>query len=260
MAAGRCALTLLEGKFVECHIFPRALTRPADKGKSFLQIGEDTKQKRRWSSWYDPKLVTRAGEDILADLDDWAIKFMRSKRLVWSGWGPEIELNDHPIWLADFGARVIEVDDPDRFRLFLLSILWRAAATKLEEFNEIDIPANDLELLRVSVLTGKLPSVDFYPASLSQIRTLGMKHNQSPTLEEKFMPSVQGTPERNIPIFRFYFDGLIIHFHKNAVDHEAKTLGPFVVGNENRITISTFPFENSRQRNDLIARIASLGL
>ncbi|NKK82629.1 hypothetical protein [Rhizobium leguminosarum] len=108
---------------------------------------------------------------------------------------------------------------------------------------KIDIPANDLELLRVSVATGKLPSVDFYPASLSQIRTLGMKHNQSPTREAKLTPSVQGTSERNIPIFRFYFDGLIIHFHKNAVDHQAKTLGPLIVGNENRIPISTFPFE-----------------
>lgn len=125
MASGKCALTLKEGSFVESHIIPRALTQTTNKGTGFVQVGGDAKGKKRWSSWYDNKLCTAEGEKILSDLDDWAIKFLRSNRMVWSGWGPVQQLDDHII-TGPYGVRSVEVAEPDRLRLFMISLLWRA--------------------------------------------------------------------------------------------------------------------------------------
>ena len=84
---GICKLTLTNGKFVDSHIIPKALTKPAQKGMPFLQFKSDRHPIKRWSSWYDPCLVTQAGEDILTEFDTWAIIELRKHKLVWSSWG-----------------------------------------------------------------------------------------------------------------------------------------------------------------------------
>ncbi|WP_333717980.1 hypothetical protein [Agrobacterium tumefaciens] len=259
MASGKCALTLKEGSFVESHIIPRALTQTTNEGTGFVQVGGDAKGKKRWSSWYDNKLCTAEGEKILSDLDDWAIKFLRSNRMVWSGWGPVQQLDDHII-TGPYGVRSVEVAEPDRLRLFMISLLWRAAATRLQEFKDINVLDKDLETMRVALVNNTLPPIDFYPASLSQLRTIGIKHNQSPTSGTKTVPDLGKEEPKDVPIFRFYFDGLIIHFHRTPSDPDAQALGPLIVGNEKSLTISTVDYEASLQRENLFNFIASTGI
>ena len=71
------------------------------KGQPLTQKGRNGRHIRRWTSWYDNRLVTDNGEAILAKYDDWAINFFRQKRLSWSSWGRmvQFELPDH-VWLA----------------------------------------------------------------------------------------------------------------------------------------------------------------
>lgn len=259
MASGKCALTLKEGSFVESHIIPRALTQTINKEAGFVQVGGDAKGKKRWSSWYDNKLCTAEGEKFLSDLDDWAIKFLRSKRMVWSGWGPLQKLDDHAL-TGPYGVKTVEVYDPDRLRLFMISLLWRAAATRLQEFKDISVPEKDLETMRLAIINNILPPIEFYPASLSQLRTIGVKHNQSPTSATKIIPDLGQEYPKDVPIFRFYFDGLIIHFHNTSLDTNAQTLGPLIVGNEKSLTVSTIDFEASLQRENLLNFMASTGI
>lgn len=40
---------------------------------------------------------------------------------------------------SHWGFRKVNFSDPKLMRLFLLSLLWRAAATDREDFNEIEI-------------------------------------------------------------------------------------------------------------------------
>ena len=49
-------------------IIPLALTRPEYPGASLVQGGVDHPPIRRWTSWYDDRLVTRSGEDRLASI------------------------------------------------------------------------------------------------------------------------------------------------------------------------------------------------
>jgi len=131
--AGTCKLTLKEGRFVKAHLIPRALTTPAEKGMPFFQWKSGATPKRRWSSWYDQNLVTRDGEDILTEFDTWAIAELRKQKLVWSSWGKSKSLGSlHSAASGTpWGIRKIKDTDPAKLRLFFLSLLWRAASTKL---------------------------------------------------------------------------------------------------------------------------------
>ncbi len=259
MAIGVCKLTGIQGKFVKSHLIPQAFTRSEKPSEAFVQSGEGKPAKRRWSSWYDPKLVVTQGEKLLADLDDWAVKFLRHHKLVWSGWGPQRILADlQPLpGNSGWGIRECRVQETTKLRLFLYSLLWRAAATELPEFNEIVLPADDLETLRVAVFEGRLPPIDFYPASFTQLSTLGLIHNQSPLAMTKDIPSIDQYAGQSLPIFRFYFDGLITHFHRHASDNgDTKALGKLIAGQENELVVSTVTYEESFQRKNIERIIA----
>jgi len=255
MAEGTCKLTRSKGKFVRAHLIPKALTRPEEPGLSFKQFGQDGRLTRRWDSWYDSQLVTERGEEILAELDSWAIEALRKHRLIWSGWGPaqKLAVNDHFEYPGG-GVRRIQVIDGKRLRLFCLSLLWRAAATDRLEFEEVVLKPAELENLRLMVCQGETEPVSFYPAALVQLSTLGDKHNQSPIVSTKLIPSVGVHAQRNIPIFRFYFEGLVIHIHRHASDDGyTESMGPTMVGGDDTtLFVTTVPYETSWERDNLL--------
>lgn len=104
MANGTCKLTGESGPLVKSHILPKALTYGAEKGLPFAQAGRDYAPIKRWDSWYDPLIVTQAGEDILEAYDNWAIEELRAHRLVWSGWGGDSVLPAETIEVPDSGG------------------------------------------------------------------------------------------------------------------------------------------------------------
>lgn len=254
MKIGTCKLTLHKGKFVKAHIIPKAFTYPEEPGLPFTQGGSGRKPVRRWSSWYDPRLVIEEGERILRDLDTWAIQYLRSRRLVWSGWGAMLEVPVQKIGLDyGWGIRKVDVPDPRKLRLFFLSLLWRAAATDMFEFGEVTMPPDHLERLRRVVLGESAESEAFYPATLTQLSTMGIIHNHGAIAQSKTIPAYDNEPSRIVPIFRFYFDGLIVHFHRQAEDNGyTKELGSHVVGQENELVLSTVTFERSFQFENLM--------
>lgn len=250
---GVCKLTGESGRFVDSHLLPKALTKADGLAPGLVQIGNGRKEKRS-SSWYDQHLVIAEGEKILAEYDDWAIRILRKHALVWSGWGPRISLNDfQPITGTPWGVRSISGDDWKKLRLFFLSLLWRAAATDRPEFHEVDIPPDHLERLRQMLLNGDPEPVAFYAISLTQISTIGIRHNHAPIAFTKTIPSSEaGRPAMEEPTFRFYLDGLVIHFSRLSTEqNEARDLGPLVVGAEDTITLSTVDFVSSAQAENL---------
>jgi hypothetical protein len=249
-----CKLTGHYGKFVDSHLLPKAFTRPSARGARFVQAGMGTRPVPRWDSWYDPKLVTCEGERILRDLDDWAIVELRKHELVWTGWKGAGSPVSKPKLIAGemVGIREIRGINPGRLRLFFLSLLWRAAATTLPEFAAVGLPPDDLEQLRLMLLSKEPGEPDFYPTQLIQLYTLGEIHNHTPIAQTKTILADDNEPERQIPIFRFYFDGLIAHFHRHACD-DGYTLGQgsITVGHGEELLVTAVPYESSFQRNIL---------
>lgn len=262
---GMCKLTQTRGKFTRSHILPKALTRAEGLAPGLTQYGQG-KAERRSSSWYDPAMVTEAGEKILSNYDDWGIKTLREYKMVWSGWGPMESLSDvRFIPGTPWGQRKIEFRDvevPRRLRLFLLSILWRAAATVRSEFAEITLSSEHLEKLRAMVLKEEPEPLDFYPATLVQLSTLGTRHNMAPIASTKQIPPVGEKAGWNEPIFRFMIDGLIIHFSRLSIEENAaKDLGRLRVGNGNALTLNTVRYEDSAeaQNMEIVMLEAALG-
>lgn len=255
MAVGKCRLTGGEGKFVDSHLIPRALTKHHAPGKPFIQTRGLLRPIRRQTSWYDPGLVIREGEDVLAKHDGWAIQELRKHRLIWDSWGLRRQLSASDHELIDgtpYGLRHIEGIDPDKFRLFFLSLLWRAAATDMQEFREVHIDAADIEILRGLVVDQNPGDPDFFPITLMQLSTRGPQHNHAPIAQNKVIPALGGQPAETVPIFRFYFDGLIAHFTRDFKPGFSEAyLGPQAVGHSSKLLIPTVTYNASFQNENL---------
>lgn len=250
----RCKLTGHYGQFVDSHLIPKALTRSATPGKPFVQTGMGNRPTRRWDSWYDPALTIRKGEDILSALDDWAIAELRKHELIWSGWISAGSVTNKVSLIPGMveGVREIMGIDPGRLRLFFLSLMWRAAATTRPEFSAVSLPPDDLERLRLMLLREDPGPLDFYPAQLIQLYTLGEIHNHTPISLTKIIPAHDATPERQIPYFRFYFDGLVAHIHRHASDDGYTAAQGFLtVGHSDKLVVTALSYEKSFQRDIL---------
>lgn len=66
-----------------------------------------------------------------------------------------------------------------------------------------------------------------------------------------------GIPPHTVTVFRFYFDGLIAHFHLPVENGPAYRLGVSGVGNESTLCVLTLPYESSFQRTDMTHRVVS---
>jgi hypothetical protein len=174
--------------------------------------------------------------------------------MIWSGWGPMTSLGalHDPIRSTEFGIRKVHVSNPAMLRLFYLSLLWRAAASSRPEFADIAIPGDQLERLRIMVLTGEPNPIYFFPVQLVQISTLGTPHNQTPTASTRTLRSVEGSKEEKEPFFRYYFEGLIAHILRSVDDESAaKRLGSLLVGLDNEVAMITVRFEESFQKKTI---------
>jgi hypothetical protein len=152
---GLCRLTQTPGKFVKSHLIPLAFTKPESPGLPLIESGPGKRPIRKWTSWYDAQLVTSEGEAILQAYDGWAVSELRRHKLVWSGWGPMLRLsvegfNAFPG--TPWGVRRVTGIDPVRLRLFFLSLLWRAAASQLDGFNEVSLREAELARIRGMVV------------------------------------------------------------------------------------------------------------
>lgn len=146
--------------------------------------------------------------------------------------------------------RVVEGIDPVKLRLFFLSILWRAAATSLNEFSYIKLPDEDIERLRLMILNGDPDPQSFYPLQLTQLITKGFVHNHAGIKID--LPPESRESEKDgtedLPTYRLYFDGLITHYYLGLpLSYSIENLKGVMVGTADSLIVTTVPFENSLQ-------------
>lgn len=254
MTIGQCKLTGRPGAFVKAHIIPKALTAPDPADQPFVQSGIGHPPIKRRTSWYDPALVTREGEDILSNYDNWAVSALRRHKLVWSGWGCNDVLVSSDFEavprVPEWGVRRIHGLDGARLRLFLLSLLWRAAASDMLEFEDIRLTASDQRRLRRAVETGSGLPQHRFPMTLTQFSTRGEVHNLTP-LSLIIPRGADDCGRRDMRIFRFYFDGLVVHVHRAMSTAQVAAQGDTIVGAAPSLTVGTVTFEGSWQQSNM---------
>lgn len=248
---GKCNLTGDIDAFVKSHIIPKGLIPKTYKNIPFMQPLAKGKSKKVHHGYYDSNIVTRKGEDILAELDSWAISNFREKKLVWTGWGNDNHLEDEGIDYSkeEVSIRKISNINTNTLRIFCLSLLWRASLSELPDLQHIKIPRQDIEKIRKIILSKKSSNADFYPIMLTQFHTreIGNTHLIVPHEDILVMEIKKGKPIK-LPFYRFYFDGLIIQIYtENTVNH-SEYFSSLVVGYDNNLTLLTRKYEGSREQ------------
>lgn len=185
---------------------------------------------------------------------------MRRNRLVWSGFGPvtqietDISLSDINLELVDYGIRKINVDEPEKLRKFFLSLLWRASVSSLPEMREVKLTEDQERQLSDYLVSDSLLALEFFPCWLTQHHQIGFQHNQTPTKGFKNFPKNSISEGAGIPIFRFYFDGLIVHFHQiGQREFEQFSKNPLTVGFSNELFVTCVPWNKSAQLENIKA-------
>ncbi|MGO3712841.1 hypothetical protein [Alcaligenes aquatilis] len=252
---GICSLTGKHGKFVKAHILPRALTRLSRTGEKARETELGGKPKNRPPTWYDDELVIREGEDILEEIDTPAIDTMRNHILVWSSFVSDEPFSPEALmFVCDaFSIRDIRIGsaDADKLRLFFLSIVWRAAASRRSEFKHVQLGAEELEDIRQRVLTRTPGSAWEYPIILDQIVTRGVEHNRTPIKECFDLPGGDEGSRVSVPSIRIYMDGLVAHVLLTKDEDVAQGLGGLCLGARGSTGVMARSFEKSRTYDDM---------
>lgn len=252
-----CKLTGKVGRGVKSHIIPRAFTDKNLDKVTRLQSGLGQPPRLLHTSWYDEKIVTREGEDILAKIDSSAATEIARLGLTW---------RHHPIVgtsqrhkLTEDGHELIcfEGTNTNVLRRFFLSILWRAAVSKRTEFREIIVDVMSLNKLK-KIVSGDIEgSISDFPCTLTVITTKGQPQNLTPLRQTIDVPPIKDFQGGKVKIFRFFLDGLVIHFGRRASDTklEYKWM-PRVVGSSDKLYAIGIPYDVSWQRDNLEQVIA----
>lgn len=235
------------------HILPRFIADKALDKVARFQFGQDARPKLAYNSWYDPELTTETGEIRLRNIDTAAAKIFRKLGLSWR----HFPLTDQASRTSFGEFEIIKITDVDTktLRMFLLSLLWRAAASTRFEFAEIFLETEALERLR-RIVNGEIqPDDSDFPAVLVLLTTRGEHQIHGPlaqTLSMSEANKAAGTDLPDIPIFRFFLDGLVVHMGRRPHDNEL--LGGWsdrVVGQSDNLTLIGRSYEGSSQQVNL---------
>lgn len=253
----KCKLTGLEGDFVKSHLLPRALTRLSRTGEKTTELGPGRQRPiRRTEGWYDTQLVISNGEKILERYDTHGIAELRRLGLVWSSaYNSNLVRVDFE---SEKGQRFVHIrsEHPKRLRMFVLSLLWRAASTKIEAFSHFSISESDREYLRSLLLSdGTGLESEFHTVFVATCGP-GAVHNHTPIRQE--LEIEEGV---KVDYSRFYLDGLIVHVcDRNCSRSYAANAQTALVGFNREFDVVVVPFFDSRQKSDLVDVMTSAGM
>ncbi len=255
---GICKLTLKNGKFVESHILPKALTILSKTGEKTIQAALKHPIKKRFQGWYDNQLCIAEGEYILSQIDNKAIRALRENLLIWSGWPNNMmELTAPDIIVPardneqNYGIRVIKELDWRPIKLFMLSLLWRSAASEREEMDTVIIQGDALEKLRLAILNyDSLPAHEF-PIRLYQIANKGFPHNRTPIIDEDVIDFGSPIGIRKYTICRIYLDGLVAYITLDPDKDYLENAQSMIIGGNNETIVFLHTYDNSRTFDNL---------
>lgn len=250
-----CALTGNAGKFVKAHIIPQAFTRPTEKGAPLLQSTRGQGHHRRWSSWYDPNLVTEEGEARLAVIDGQAIRLLRKYQLTWDSWWlfEPVFQEVYPIALGhSFREITLTREEARSLHFFFVSVAWRAAASRLKDMSDVQLAPDAEDRLRRQLDNNATWDWKLTPVSLVQLSTLGEHHNLTPLLSEKVIPAYADKAESRVRFIRVYMCGLIAHVHHEGYEGIGGADEPLFLGGDSRLIITGVTYESSFQCSNLL--------
>lgn len=233
---GYCALTGEFGVFSKSHIIPKAFVRRVTDLKFVI---EDDRGflRRDLDACRDDHLMTAKGEKITADYDDAAIRLFRKHRLTYATRRNKDTLEIEDTGLVPYTIIDLQTKDINYIKLFALSLLWRAAASKREEFANVTLEADEQEELRLAVASYDAKDPSFFPC-------LFMVFDHATELVKINPYMVQPQTDE---FYRFFLDGVVCYISKKSRLPDGSNFGLWKVGASSDLHILVLPSEGSFQ-------------
>lgn len=136
----KCRLCLMEKKLQKSHIIPEFFFRPLYDGLHRLNIMSSVpKEENRFEQkGFREKLLCYDCEQLLSPFEDYA------RRFLYGGVELRRTKDKNPIRIMDI--------DYHSLKLFQLSLLWRASASRLRLFAKLSLPSQHEERLRKMII------------------------------------------------------------------------------------------------------------
>ncbi len=162
-----CSLCLKKRKLCDSHIFPEFFYKETyDHDHRFNIISNDPNQyNKRPSKGIYEKLFCKECEDIIGKNEDYAAKFFQG--------GLSIKVENFAKHTQYCGV------DYAKFKLFQMSLIWRAGITKRPEFKETNLGEKHTEILRIKIYNEDPGEPLEYPCYISFDPSIKNMHSES---------------------------------------------------------------------------------
>lgn len=215
MKLGKCALCQ-EQKFLEkSHIIPNAVFRAIKRklqGKT-ISISDNHDEWIRYSgeSWSE-YLLCGACEDTISAYESYAFDVFRGQR--------NIKQCHHKDGMSFSNVEYA------RFKIFLLSILWRAAVSRQEAFAKVKLPPSWEAELRVSIMEGRPLGALKFGCKILRLNDQTKENGFSLESLKQLIVSPFPRNQGHTVSYIFVFEGLMLEFFCPAIPYrESKTRG-----------------------------------
>lgn len=193
---GACRLCLRDRVLVESHIFPRSLVLEMsgdDKILTRVPRNPAGTPKRRQTGPYDRFLCKECEAEVFGPWDSYGVDFLRRRNV-----------RGRSLTAPNKDLEAVEILDADyaRLKLFVISMLWRAAACRSQEFASVSLGPWE-KALRDHIRLNNPGDVDDFSVHLERTTNAPF---------QVVMPWVQNrAKEANLRFYDAFFYGHLFH-------------------------------------------------
>ena len=170
-----CKLCMEEKQLVKkSHIIPDCMYRNfSDEHNSYVEVlpeellDQNSLSRRRRSGIYEGDILCKNCETIISKFESYGCPILYSEGTL----NPKIAINaKHFTTNKGKTFSTLENLDYTKFKLFLLSIIWRCSISNRVEFASVKLSPGHEETLRQMILTGDAKSIRDYPIIFSYLK------------------------------------------------------------------------------------------
>jgi len=218
---GRCLLTGEVGPFAKSHIIPDAFMRRASTAPFKEWDGTAMRPKRAYTGWYDTGILGHRGEAIIANYDDAAAKCFIERGLTYRTRRDPLDLNVLTDNLVPGMVYEFKNVDSGALHLFALSLLWRAAVSKLAAFELVTLRPRWQEEIARRLLTGDPGPPEEFPAYFAVFCGA-----------EELPKMAPFRLARHPYFYRFFLDGVVCYVSPRKRPKAGPSFEPMYVGRD----------------------------
>jgi hypothetical protein len=193
----KCRLCLKENELCKSHIFPEFMYENTyDDNSKFFEFNLLNRNKYRSKGFYE-KLLCRNCEDRINVYETYA------HNLIYNNVRPLIIEKRSWIKISEYNY--------DKFKLFVLSLIWRCSISTLDFFESVSLGKYEEELRNI-LLNQKSTPVNYFPCTISQTH---INHKMPNGFFLK--PSPYKTTYDDKTIYQFFADGIFFYIGLGSV-------------------------------------------